>query len=358
MPFVLSLARTVLIFLAVSFVTPVLSHAAGYKIGAFYFPGWHSKSDYWNDIKGLPGSRSPGAPWPDRMPLLGYYPEEEQWVTDTHLAWAYNFGINVFAYDWYWDGKQPYNNHAIRNYLSSPLKSKVSFTLLWANHSEVPRSIKEFDNMITYWLENYFNQPTFDRIDMRPLVFIFSYSRLEHSAKRFGETGKSMLERANKMAAERGCKRIFFVATTNEMPSTKLEKKLLKIGYSAYTGWNYVVSDIKDKVTDYSSMVRTYEKFYKAAFSSEHHLRYILPACLGHDNRPWKAEKAIIRTNPNPDKFRSMLMAAKGYLDKESEPRIIMINSWNEFGEGSYIEPTRKWGMKYLEVVREVFGGK
>ena len=36
--------------------------------------------------------------------------------------------------------------------------------------------------------------------------------------------------------------------------------------------------------------------------------------------------------------------------------RIITLNSWNEWGEGSYLEPDTVHGMKYLEAVREVFG--
>jgi len=36
--------------------------------------------------------------------------------------------------------------------------------------------------------------------------------------------------------------------------------------------------------------------------------------------------------------------------------RILNINSWNEWTEGSYLEPDTVHGMKYLEAVRDVFG--
>ena len=32
-----------------------------------------------------------------------------------------------------------------------------------------------------------------------------------------------------------------------------------------------------------------------------------------------------------------------------------MIEARNEFGEGAYIEPTKKWGMRYLETIKKVF---
>jgi hypothetical protein len=36
-------------------------------------------------------------------------------------------------------------------------------------------------------------------------------------------------------------------------------------------------------------------------------------------------------------------------------PRILNINCWNEWTEGSYLEPDQVHGMKYLEAVRDVF---
>lgn len=35
---------------------------------------------------------------------------------------------------------------------------------------------------------------------------------------------------------------------------------------------------------------------------------------------------------------------------------ILNINCWNEWTESSYLEPDQRNGMKYLELVRKVFG--
>jgi len=51
-----------------------------------------------------------------------------------------------------------------------------------------------------------------------------------------------------------------------------------------------------------------------------------------------------------------MLRGAKQFMDSNaSVPKILMIEAWNEFGEGSYIEPTKKWGFSYLEAIKKVF---
>jgi hypothetical protein len=40
------------------------------------------------------------------------------------------------------------------------------------------------------------------------------------------------------------------------------------------------------------------------------------------------------------------------------EPKLITINSWNEWSEGSYLEPDTRYGMAFLEAVQKVFPPK
>ena len=62
----------------------------------------------------------------------------------------------------------------------------------------------------------------------------------------------------------------------------------------------------------------------------------------------------------SPPRFSHSLalaMTKRRLLSKPGGPRILNINCWNEWTEGSYLEPDTVNGMKYLEAVREVFGG-
>jgi hypothetical protein len=54
--------------------------------------------------------------------------------------------------------------------------------------------------------------------------------------------------------------------------------------------------------------------------------------------------------------FAASVLASDSSAAKPGGPRILNINCWNEWTEGSYLEPDQRNSMKYLEVVREVFG--
>jgi hypothetical protein len=58
-----------------------------------------------------------------------------------------------------------------------------------------------------------------------------------------------------------------------------------------------------------------------------------------------------------PENFRTALEWTRArLLAQAGGPRILMINGWNEWTEGSYLEPDTVNGFKYLEAVQTVFG--
>ena len=58
-----------------------------------------------------------------------------------------------------------------------------------------------------------------------------------------------------------------------------------------------------------------------------------------------------------PEAFEEALRAARTFLaPRDLNDRILTINAWNEWTEGSYLEPDTVHGMRYLEAIRKVFG--
>ena len=60
--------------------------------------------------------------------------------------------------------------------------------------------------------------------------------------------------------------------------------------------------------------------------------------------------------NNTPENFRNALEMVKQRLEKSGVPHpFLTINAWNEWTEGSYLEPDKINGMGYLEAIRDVF---
>jgi uncharacterized protein (TIGR03437 family) len=85
---------------------------------------------------------------------------------------------------------------------------------------------------------------------------------------------------------------------------------------------------------------------------------YIIPTTSGFDNTPWAPYDApfeLVRTGPTPDEFQQMLRMAKSLIDADKAPGIVLVEAWNELGEGSYVEPTAGQAFGYLDAIRSVF---
>ena len=64
-----------------------------------------------------------------------------------------------------------------------------------------------------------------------------------------------------------------------------------------------------------------------------------------------------VLTDNNPYEFEQALRSVKEKLDASAlQTRMVVINAWNEWTEGSYLEPDTEHGYGRLEAVRRVFG--
>jgi len=71
----------------------------------------------------------------------------------------------------------------------------------------------------------------------------------------------------------------------------------------------------------------------------------------------WRDEGSIWKIPP--DGFATLLRQAKDFTATLPEGtlgrRMLLLDNWNEWGEGHYIAPYREYGFGYLDAVREVF---
>ena len=76
------------------------------------------------------------------------------------------------------------------------------------------------------------------------------------------------------------------------------------------------------------------------------------------DNTPRALYSGMVLHNSTLELYRSHLRAAiQKVSHRPLEQRIIFVKSWNEWGEGNYLEPDRRYGRAYLEVTRQEVRG-
>ena len=72
------------------------------------------------------------------------------------------------------------------------------------------------------------------------------------------------------------------------------------------------------------------------------------------DNSPRSGLKSLILTNARPETFKKyMQKLLNEYVKFPANPPFIVIKSWNEWAEGNYLEPDKKYGTKWLEMIKK-----
>ena len=289
-----------------------------YSVGVYYFPGWKYAAE--GNPKYSIDPWMPIRAYPEREPLLGWYAEGEQAVMDQQLRWMSDYGIDFVVFDWYWSRKDyPLLEHAINAYLKSPLRSKVQFTILWANHNEIPTSLNQYKAIVNHWITHYFKQPEFRQVDGKPVVYIFDNTTLSIDAAKFGKTPKELLEIAQQMAIAAGYKGIFFVANTAGNWTSLGPKAQGYDGLSSYfysRGFNGKVGPYP---SNHSQLLTGYTQNW-SWITKNIGLPYFLPVTMGWDKRPWGKQTAWDDCCAgSPESFEAMLQSAKNTIDAVPE---------------------------------------
>jgi hypothetical protein len=317
-----------------------------YEVGVYYFPGWKSASQ-WRPLQRFP----------ERKPVLGWYAEGSPEVADWHIKWAVEHGLTFFAYDWYWAQGARQLEHALHDgYFQARYRSLLKFCLLWANHNAPGSSSLDDCLAVTrYWIAHYFHRPEYLTIEGRPAVIIFSTDRLTQ------DLGSAQVKRA--LAAMRdeccraGFKGLYLLACIGNVGQAR---QAAEEGYDAVTAYNWpgLGMTAGELFAPFASLLDGYRRHWRD-LREQTDLPLLLPICGGWDSRPWHGDHKLVRYGRTPALFRRHLLDAKQLLDGQSArseiDRMVLVEAWNEWGEGSYIEPHKEFGFGYLDAIRAVF---
>ncbi|MBI3721715.1 MAG: glycoside hydrolase family 99-like domain-containing protein, partial [Fimbriimonas ginsengisoli] len=152
----------------------------------------------------------------------------------------------------------------------------------------------------------------------------------------------------------------------NTFQSLDSNQVLKALGVDSVTSYVWLHhAQLKDfPSTPYSTLARDSVAFWSKA-ARDYAVPFHPNVTMGWDSTPRTCQSDIFEnrgypftpvvTGNTPQAFRAALEQARAFLDSRPGPRILNINAWNEWTEGSYLEPDTLNGLAYLQAVRDTF---
>ncbi len=264
-------------------------------------------------------------PWPERKPVVGWYNEGTPEVADWHIKHMVEHGISGIVYCWYRSNLngpvQQSIGHAIHDGL---LKARylplIKFGIMWENGcgQGIGSAEDMMQNLLPFWIDNYFSNPSYVRIDGKPVLYVWVPSNV---TRQLGGSEK-VRQTFGQMRAQcrrRGLGGLYIVGCVGQADQAGLEA-MAKEGWdasSAYgTSWRPPahVTTLGDFYSaPFEGFIDQQEALWK--FKRELHLLPdITAAMMGWDSRPWK-ETPFFWSDNTPQKFRELCRRAKAVMD-------------------------------------------
>jgi len=356
------------------------------KIIAYYLPQFHqiAENDTWwgkgfTEWTNVGNAKSlfKGHTQP-RVPAdLGYYDLMNPKTRSEQAEMAKDAGISGFLYWHYWFGNGKRILEKPFNEVLNSGKPDFPFSLGWANHSwndtswksDAKKSGNKFLLEQTYpGKEDYelhfktmlpaFKDPRYIKVDGKPLFVVYDPCALP--------SGKEFIDVWQKLAKKNGLNGFHFVGRDN---SGKEHQNILNMGFDAVNTngqWNaesivkgkylrILNVKIKERFPNMLLDVYNYKDIIKNFFTANDRKSNYYPIIIPQwDRSPRAGKKAVIYKKSTPNLFKKHLKDAITIVkDKPKEQQIIFLKSWNEWGEGNYIEPDLLNGRKYLDILKE-----
>lgn len=330
---------------------------------------------------------------------LGFYDLRLPETRVEQAKLAKEAGIEGFCYWHYWLGKG-------KTLLDRPFKEVLEsgspdypFCLGWANHSwrndqwTKSHAFQRITNSMeqTYKKEEYedhfydvlpaFKDHRYITVDNKPLFLIYAplhmpepeyfINRWQQLAKQNGLPGIHFVGIVSNLQSIRqgfGEQGQFYYAKTNE-PAGPRYQQILNAGFDAVNSRGQYRAELIEsghlkkyfhtifrrlfnihflKVYDYKNIIEN-------LFVPEDKWENVYPTILPNwDRTPRSGKESIIYHNSTPKNFKKHMHDAVNLVkDKTPEHRILFLMSWNEWGEGNYVEPDEKYGHAFLDIIKD-----
>ncbi len=373
------------------------------EVAAYYFPQFHPdpRNDAWhgqgwtewelvnNATPRFPGHRQP------ILPAWGCFDESDPAWAAKEIDLAADHGVTTFLFDYYWYTDGPFLEDALnRGFLAAPNSHRMKFALMWANHDWTnihPTTFRNkpevlapgrvglpaFERMTDRIIRDHFSRPNYLTFNGCPYFMIYEVGTFISDMGGL-PAARAVLDRFREKVIAAGHPGLHLVASVWGMSVLQGEVKISdpaqvarELNFQSCTSYAWVhhfhVNSPENfpfaKYTDAAEAnYKVWEK-YAGILGVPYHPNVSMgwdpsPRTIQSDryeNRGYPFTKIFMENTPVA--FRDALAKAKAFIDRQPfAEKMITINAWNEWTEGSYLLPDTVHGNAYLEAIRDVFG--
>jgi hypothetical protein len=346
--------RTILLLAALlSFfwAAPVASRAASKTVMVYYMPwytakpysdgwGWHWTMNHFNpDGVNASGERQI-ASW--YYPLIGPYDSSDPAVLEYHVLLMKLAGVDGVIVDWY--GSANFLDYGINNQATVKLfqftrKAGLKFSICYedqtiqhmidGNFLAAGDAIFHAQQEMLYLQTNFFSDASYLRLNGQPVLLNFGPQHFMMSSN-WGDIF-SVLVATNQPA---------FFTEDNRLPVSTGAFSWPPMWMSQIPGTGGVLSGaaLKNYLADFDQKAGNWPAFISSAFPRFHDIY----------------QRAGVRNywgylgDRHGDTLRETL--SRGMTNSSA---IVQVITWNDFGEGSMVEPTQEYGYRDLGIIQD-----
>ncbi len=341
---------------------------------AFYLPQFHPipENDRWwgsgftewtNVTKAHPqflGHHQPRLPG-----ALGFYDLRLVEVQREQVRLAHKYGLYGFCYHYYWFGGHRLLERPLRQVLADP-SLDLPFCICWANENWTRRwdgqeqevligqqHSPEDDLAFIAELEPMFRDPRYIRVDGKPLLLVYRPQLLPDPA--------ATVTRWRQHVQSQELPGLFLAAVQSFSDAIDTDDTLFDalVEFPPHTVPRIDIGDRYQMLNPrFRGEILDYEACVDAAEAQVHQLsdKVVFPGVMAAwDNTPRRRDLATIFANASPQAYGRWLTAAcrRALTAPALDHRLVFINAWNEWAEGSYLEPDQRYGHAYLQATRD-----
>jgi hypothetical protein len=333
------------------------------RLGAYYFDGWSAPLN-------KPGFNDALlSQYADREPLSGWQ-DGSTCALDQQLAAAHSFGIGFFVFDWYFN---PQKNapgldlnsalnltHALRD------RHGMQYAILYVNHAPFAVAPEDWSSAVNEWL-GHMSDPDYVRVNGKPLLVIYDVDLMR---KTFGSSGAvtKALDQLRAAAVAQGLPGVYVAGGFH--PGYDLSRPNHSIpdlaptateGYDALTMYGYSVAGRTGQQP--FSVLSNIGEWIWGQVAQKSPLPFIPVVRDGWDERPNKA--GGLWYSRTPQDVASFVKSAIAWANHHPKlrpegppaPPLVLIEAWNELGEGSYVVPTVGAGTSFGDALATMLQG-